>query len=137
MKQARTIIVPGTDRTTPVAELKAQVRQFVEERDWDQFHTPKDLAIGLSIEASELLELFRFQSNEVIDQRLQESDGRQAVAHELADVLYFVLLLCSNLGLDTTTILREKLELNAERYPIEKARGRNVKYTVLASPAQE
>lgn len=137
MKQARIFIVPGTDKTTPVAELKAQIRQFVEERDWDQFHTSKDLAIGLSIEASELLELFRFQSNEVIDQRLKEPEGRQAVAHELADVLYFVLLLCSNLGLDTTTILREKLALNAKRYPIEKARGRNVKYTTLDTSSQE
>jgi NTP pyrophosphatase (non-canonical NTP hydrolase) len=137
MKQARTFIVSGTDRTTHIAELKAQIRQFVEERDWDQFHTPKDLAIGLSIEASELLELFRFQSNEVIDQRLEEPDVRQAVAHELADVLCFVLLLCSNLGLDTTTILQEKLALNAERYPVEKARGRNVKYTALDTPSQE
>ncbi|MDP6981728.1 MAG: nucleotide pyrophosphohydrolase [Candidatus Latescibacteria bacterium] len=126
------------DRSTHVAELTSWVRQFVEERDWDQFHTPKDLAIGLSIEASELLEHFRFLSDDRVAELLGDEEARQGVAHELADVLYFVLLMCSNLGLDTTTILREKLNLSAERYPIEKARGRNVKYTELgSSPSQE
>ncbi len=123
----------STDTTTHVAELTSLVRQFVEERDWDQFHTPKDLAIGLSIEASELLELFRFQRDDAIARYLDDATGRQAVAHELADVLYFVLLMCGNLGLDTTTILREKLAVSAQRYPVEEARGRNVKYTELES----
>jgi NTP pyrophosphatase (non-canonical NTP hydrolase) len=121
------------DEATPVSELKALVRRFVEERDWDQFHTPKDLAIGLSVEAAELLEHFRFRSNEEMDQRLLMEDRRTDIAHELADVLYFVLLMSANLGYDVTTILRDKLEVSARKYPVAKARGVNEKYTELDS----
>jgi dCTP diphosphatase len=118
-----------SDESTPVSELKALVRTFVEERDWDQFHTPKDLAIGLSVEAAELLEHFRFRSNEEMAQRLLVEDRRTDIAHELADVLYFVLLMSANLGYDVTTILRDKLEVSAHKYPVEQARGVNEKYT--------
>ena len=121
------------DEATPVSELKALVRRFVEERDWDQFQTPKDLAIGLSVEAAELLEHFRFRSNEEMDQRLLMEDRRTDIAHELADVLYFVLLMSANLGYDVTTILRDKLEVSARKYPVAKARGVNEKYTELDS----
>lgn len=119
------------DRATTVADLKARVRQFVVERDWDQYHFPKDLAIGLAIEAAELLEHFRFRSNDEIAERLQDSDFLQGVGRELADVLYFTVLMCHNLGLDAAQILDEKLALSAQRYPVEKARGRNLKYTEL------
>ena len=79
------------DDASTVAELKGIIRQFVDERDWRQFHTPKDLAIGLSIEAAELLEHFRFRSEEEIKERLRETASRQAVGHELADafLLYY------------------------------------------------
>lgn len=122
------------DETTPVSELKGLVRRFVEERDWDQFHTPKDLAIGLSVEAAELLEHFRFRSDEEMAQRLRDDARRTDVAHELADVLYFVLLMSANLGFDVTTMLRDKLELSARRYPVDQARGVNEKYTDLPVP---
>ncbi len=119
------------DRATTVADLKARVRQFVVERDWDQYHFPKDLAIGLSIEAAELLEHFRFRSNEEIAGRLRDRDFLQEVGRELADVLYFAVLMCHNLELDAAEILEDKLALSAQRYPVEKARGRNLKYTEL------
>jgi len=119
----------ATDASTPVAELKAAIRRFVEERDWDQFHSPKDLAIGLSIEAAELLEHFRFRDNDEIAAALQDDDFRRNVGHELADCLYFVLLLATNLGLDATAILRDKLEISGRKYPVEQARGSNRKYT--------
>ena len=120
-----------SDETATVADLKALIRQFVIDRDWDQYHFPKDLAIGLSIEAAELLEHFRFRNNEECAERLQNPDLRREVGHELADVLYFALLMCANLDLDATNILREKLAISGERYPVEKARGRNMKYTEL------
>ena len=123
------------DDCTVVAELKARVREFVTARDWDQFHYPKDLAIGLAIEAAELLEQFRFRSNEEVEGIMADPGQRQRVAHELADVLYFVLLMCANLGLDASSILAEKLELSAQRYPVEEARGRNLKYTELPAAA--
>ena len=126
-----------SDVTTPVADLKARIRHFVSERDWDQYHFPKDLAIGLTIEAAELLEHFRFRSNEECAERLQDPDFRRDVGHELADVLYFTLLMCANLDLDATSILEDKLAISAERYPVEKARGRNMKYTELAEIRSE
>ena len=125
------------DTTTPVADLKARIRQFVEERDWDQYHAPKELAIGLAIEAAELLEHFRFRSDDEIATRLADAQQRRQVADELADVLYFVLLLCTNLGFDATTILRDKLEISGRRYPVEQARGRNLKYTELSATQED
>ena len=120
------------DETAVVADLKTRIRQFVTERDWDQYHFPKDLAIGLSIEAAELLEHFRFRSNEECAKRLSDAEFRRQVGHELADVLYFALLMCTNLGLDAAQILEEKLAISGERYPVEEARGKNLKYSELA-----
>ena len=121
-----------SDDTAHVADLKARIRQFVTERDWDQYHFPKDLAIGLSIEAAEVLEHFRFRSNEECAARLEDPEFRRRLGHELADVLYFVLLMCANLGLDATRMLEEKLAISGDRYPVESARGRNLKYTEFA-----
>ena len=119
------------DDATTVQELKDLVRRFVEERDWDQFHTPKDLAIGLSVEAAELLEHFRFRTNDEVAARLQDPERRATIGHELADVLYFVLLMSANNGYDVTTTLRDKLEQSARKYPVDTARGVNEKYTDL------
>lgn len=124
-----------------LSELTAQIRRFVEERDWAQFHTPKDLAIGLSTEAAEVLEHFRFRSDQEIAARLKDESFRRAVGHELADALYFVLLMCDRFGLDAAQMLEEKLAISAQRYPVEKARGKNLKYTAYqaadASDASE
>ncbi len=117
------------DTSSTVADLKADIRQFVQERDWEQFHNPKDLAIGLSIEAAELLEHFRFRSDSEVAARLQDAGFRQKISHELADVLYFVLILCDYLELDATTILAEKMAISASRYPVHRVKGRNLKYT--------
>ena len=120
------------DDTCTVAELKSEIRRFVRDRDWEQFHFPKDLAIGLSIEAAEVLEHFRFRSNEEIASRLQDPAFRQELSHELADVLYFVLIMCDYLELDASTALAQKMAVSAARYPVDKARGRNLKYTEYA-----
>ena len=126
-----------SDASTTVSQLKAQIKEFVHERDWDQFHFPKDLAIGLTIEASEVLEQFRFRSNEEIQQRLTDPAFRRDLSHELADVLYFTLLMCANLDMDASQMLEEKLALSRQRYPIDQARGRNLKYTELERVAGE
>ena len=125
------------DNYTVVAELKTRIRKFVTDRDWDQYHYPKDLAIGLAIEAAELLEHFRFRSNDELEELATDTEFRQCVAHELADVLYFVLLMCSNLRLDASSILTEKLAINAEKYPVNQSRGSNIKYTDLLSPTKQ
>lgn len=120
-----------SDQTRTVAQLKDQIRHFVQERDWEQFHTPKDLAIGLSVEAAELLEHFRFQSEAEIESKLADEASLKDIGHELADVLYFVLLMCDRFGLDAAATLEEKLAISAARYPVEQARGKNLKYTQL------
>jgi dCTP diphosphatase len=117
------------DHSCTVAQLKTEIRRFVRQRDWEQFHFPKDLAIGLSIEAAEVLEHFRFLSNDEIAARLQDPDFRQELSHELADVLYFVLIMCDYLEIDASRALADKMALSAARYPVDKARGRNLKYT--------
>ena len=119
------------DTTTTLDQIKAELRRFVSERDWEQYHFPKDLAIGLTIEAAELLEHFRFRSNEEIAARLQDERYLRDIGHELADVLYFVLLMCDRFGLDAAATLEEKLAVSAARYPIAQARGKNLKYTQL------
>ena len=120
-----------SDQTCTIAQLKDQIRHFVEERDWEQFHTPKDLAIGLSVEAAELLEHFRFQSEAEVEEKLADKASLKDIGHELADVLYFVLLMCDRFGLDAAATLEEKLAVSAARYPIARARGKNLKYTQL------
>ncbi len=121
--------MPHSDSTTTIDTLRRSVRQFIEARDWDQFHTPKDLSIGLIIEAGELLEHFRFRSDAEITERLAEPEFKQQVSDELADVLYFVLAVSNKLKIDLSSALDAKMALSARRYPIEKARGKNLKYT--------
>lgn len=120
-----------SDQVTTVAQLRQRIRAFVRERDWEQYHFPKDLAMGLAIEAAEVMEHFRFRSNEEIAARLRDPAFLRAIGHELADVLYFVLLACDYLDLDASSLLTEKLAISAERYPVELARGSNRKYTEL------
>jgi dCTP diphosphatase len=102
-------------------EIIRELRAFVADRDWARFHTPANLAKSLSIEAAELLELYQWSD---------EADP-EAIAHELADVLTYCLLLADKLGLDSEQIIREKLEITKVKYPVGKASGRSEKYDQL------
>ena len=106
-----------------INELTKEIVQFTRERDWDQFHNPKDLAIALSIESSELLEAFLWKNPE--DAKLEK------VKEELADVLNYALLLADKYNLDVAAIVREKMARNAIKYPVEKAKGVATKYDEL------
>ena len=102
------------------------VLKFRDDRDWRQFHTPKDLAISLSLEAAELLELFQWSGTD------QECPGnRDKLREELADVLSYCILMADVCGLDLDEIMNEKVTKNEAKYPVEKARGSAAKYTVL------
>ena len=116
------------DSSTTVKELKDKVQKFCEERDWDQFHNPKDLAIGVSTEASELLDIFRFKRDADIKEIMSDSSKRQKVGDELADVLYFLLRFAQMNNFDLSEELERKLEKNNTNYPVEKAKGSNKKY---------
>ena len=116
------------DSSTTVKELKDKVQKFCEERDWDQFHNQKDLAIGVSTEASELLDIFRFKKDADIKEIMSDSGKRQKVGDELADVLYFLLRFAQMKNFDLSEELERKLEKNNTNYPVEKAKGSNKKY---------
>lgn len=119
-----------SDSQTPLTDLKEIVRKFCEERDWDQFHSPKELAIGVSTEGSELLELFRFKSDEEVMQ-IVETTKREQVGEELADVLYFVLRFAQKFNFDLTAEFHKKMAKNSTKYPVAKAKGSNKKYSEL------
>jgi NTP pyrophosphatase (non-canonical NTP hydrolase) len=104
-------------------ELMTEIDRFTEERDWDQFHNPKDLALALSIEASELMELYLWKNPE------EANIGK--VREELADVFNYAFLIASKYQFDVPTIVREKLAKNAQKYPVEKAKGVATKYDEL------
>ncbi|MBO9686106.1 MAG: nucleotide pyrophosphohydrolase [Mitsuaria chitosanitabida] len=109
-------------------DLRAKVDQFSADRDWGQFHTPKNLATALSVEAAELLEHFQWQKGDEPFAELPEPK-RVAIAHEVADVLVYLLRFCSVTGIDPIQAAEEKLALNAEKYPVDKVRGQSAKYT--------
>lgn len=112
-----------------IEKLKEMVVQFRDDRDWKQFHNPKDSAISLVLEASEFLE--HFQWKDTAAQLTHVEVKREEVGDELADVLYWVLLLSNDLNIDIAEAFVRKLHKNNEKYPIEKAKGRNAKYTEL------
>ena len=119
------------DCETTLAECKTRIQKFCEERDWDQYHNPKDLAIGIITEASELLEKFRFQNEHHSTEMLLDQNKREAVKQELADIFFFVLRFSQRFEIDLDTAIQSKLAINAEKYPVEKAHGSNLKYTEL------
>lgn len=121
-----------SDKTVSIARLKLILRQFRDKRNWAQFHDPKNLAEAITIEASELLELFLWKRPEEIE-RLVKSDKpfKMEVENELADVFCFALNLANSLDLDVSTIVQRKINRNARHYPVRKARGTAAKYTQL------
>jgi len=119
------------NRDISISDLKRRVQKFCEDRDWDQFHGPKDLAIGVITEAAELLEHFRFLSDDQARRLLSTPLKRKEVEEELADILFFVLRFSQRFQIDLDQSLRKKLKKNAAQYPIKKARGKNLKYTEL------
>jgi NTP pyrophosphatase (non-canonical NTP hydrolase) len=108
--------------------LAEKVRSFCAERNWDQFHDIKELAIGVVTESAELLEIFRFRSKEESENLLSDPGKRTAVEDELADVFFFILRIAGRYQIDLKKAFLAKLEKNALKYPIEKAYGSNRKY---------
>ena len=115
--------------TDPLVELRDALRAFAAERDWDQFHSPRNLAAALAVEAAELLEPFQWLTDE--QSRELSTEARAAVEQEMADVLLYLVRLADKLGVDLEQAARAKIALNAEKYPVEKARGSSRKYDEL------
>ena len=102
-------------------ELTKKVVEFTHERDWDQFHSPENLAKSISIEAGELLECFQWNNNYDKDE----------LKYEIADVMNYCILLCHQIGVDPKKIILDKMDISAKKYPIDKAKGKSTKYNKL------
>jgi dCTP diphosphatase len=112
-----------------LAELRDSLRQFAAERDWDQFHSPKNLAMALAVEAAELLERFQWVTEE--DSKRLAPAELARVREEMADVLNYLVRLADKLDVDLLAAARDKVALNAQKYPVEKSRGNAKKYSEL------
>lgn len=110
--------------TDPIDELQQRLRDFASERDWEQFHTPKNLAMAVSVEAAELLELFQWLTPQQSVDFAEEPEQRAQATAEIADVAIYLLRLADVLGIDVVSAIREKIDDNARRYPANVVRGR-------------
>lgn len=108
-------------------DLAGELRRFAADRDWDRFHTPKNLAISLAVEVGELLENVQWGSDAEIAERLGSPDGRTAMEEELADVLIYLVRLADLLDIDLLEAASAKIKANAERYPADEVRGSSAK----------
>ena len=123
--------MPNMPKQSTLADLVAAVCRFRDERDWAQFHTPKNLAAATAIEAAELQERFLWQTDAEVDRDLADPAKRSGVADEIADVVMFAMLLADRLGIDMAEAITAKLAANQEKYPVKLARGHARKYTDL------
>ena len=114
---------------TQLESLRVQLREFAAARDWDEFHSPKNLAMALSVEAGELLEIFQWLTE--AQSRSLTPETQAAASDEVADVLLYLIRLSDTLDIDPIAAAERKLLANAERYPADKARGNSKKYTEL------
>ena len=112
------------DTTTTVAELRAGMARFVREREWEQFHSPKNLAMALAAEAAELMEHFLWIDNDASRREAADPAVRERVADEVADVAGVLFALCNALDLDLSDAVARKMAKNVLKYPVEKCRGR-------------
>jgi dCTP diphosphatase len=121
--------VTASDSESTIEALKNLVRDFSRRRDWEQFHHPKDLGVALAIEVGELLEHFRYQTDEQIGERLSDGDAKRELAHEMADCFWLLLRLADVCGVDMAASLQEKVALAELKYPIDQVKGKPHKYT--------
>ncbi len=123
--------MPITDSTTNLSDLKQRVLTFSRERDWEQFHSPKNLSMALAAEAAELMEHFLWAEPAASQARAAEPGRRRDIEDELADVVIYALEFANVTGIDLAAAIETKLAANAAKYPVEKARGRSDKYNEL------
>ncbi|MDY6979294.1 MAG: nucleotide pyrophosphohydrolase [Pseudomonadota bacterium] len=112
---------------TDLQQLKLQLKMFAEERDWEQFHSPKNLAMALIVEAAELVEHFQWLKQS--ESENLPAEKHQEVAYEMADILVYLLRLAERLDIDLLDAVQQKMQINADKYPAEQVRGSYKKYT--------
>ena len=110
-----------------INQLTERIQNFIKERDWNQFHNPKDLALSLVLESAEVMEHFQWKNNEEMQSYIKSN--KNDIGEELADVLYWVLLMSHDLDIDIKKAFEDKMIKNESKYPIDKAKGKHDKYT--------
>ena len=116
------------DQKTNIHQLKEKIKKFCDDRDWDQFHGAKDLAVALIIETAELLEHFRWKSEKEVKTLFENPKKKEEIEDEMADVLYFLVRIAQKYNIDLSEVLDRKMSKNEQKYPVEKAKGSNKKY---------
>jgi dCTP diphosphatase len=117
------------DTNTTLDTLKKEFKKFIDERDWNQFHSPKNMSMGLAIEASEFMEFFLWSDTQESFKIFEQK--REAIEQEIADIAIFIFMICEENNVDLASAMRKKMVLNAQKYPVEKAKGKSTKYTEL------
>lgn len=112
-----------------IKSITEKIKKFRDERDWMQFHDPKNMAISIIIEASELLEHFQWKTKEEVEKYINSNKGQ--VEEEIADIAMYLFELADNLGINLFEAMHRKIKKNSEKYPVEKAKGKHIKYNKL------
>ncbi len=112
-----------------INKLTERIIKFINDRDWNQFHNPKDLALSLVLESAEVMEHFQWKNKEEMEEYIRLN--KDEVAEELADVLYWILLMSHDLDIDIKEAFENKMKKNESKYPVDKSRGRHDKYNKL------
>jgi dCTP diphosphatase len=118
-----------TDSSATIKQLKQKLARFVKDRDWEQYHSPKNLSMSIAIEAAELMEMFQWATIEESHHVLKDKKKLEAVKDELADIALFVLEFCNMFDIDLSTAIIKKLKKNVKKYPAQLVRGKSHKYT--------
>ena len=110
-----------------IEKLQLKLREFAKERDWEQFHSPKNLAMALSVEAAELLEIFQWSNSGGLDE-IKDAKKKREIEEEVADIFNYLLKICDKLDIDLEKAALDKIEINESKYPVEKVKGSSKKY---------
>ena len=119
------------NQNAEIENLQSRIQAFSEARDWDQFHTPKNLIMATTAEIGELSELLQWKSDSEAAEFLASKEGKERISEEIADVAIYLIRLCQKLDLNFIEIIKQKIEQNNLKYPIEKSKGSAKKYTDL------
>ena len=120
------------DKETTIQELKDILKKFRDDRDWKQFHNPKDLAEAISVEVGELQELFLWKDKEKIEDKIKnDPEFKAEVEKELADIIIFCLNFTNITDIDLSSVIKEKISINGKKYSVEKSKGKSTKYNKL------
>jgi len=121
------------DKEVTIEDLKIIIQRFIKERDWEQYHNPKNLSMSIAIEAAELMENFQWDDSKCSFDILKDKRKRRNIEDEVADIAIYIIDFCNMNGIDLATIVKRKLNKNKKKYPVRLSKGKSTKYNQFAS----